>query len=328
MSAKALLSGRGLAKSFPVRGGVLMLVRGQLKALHGFDFDIYAGETLGVVGESGCGKTTLGRILARIHDGEGTLEYTDRDGQCYDALGRLDQKRELAFRRDVQMVFQDPYSSLDPRMSVEKILLEPLEAHGLARDKTLARRYLCELLARVGLHADSLERYPHEFSGGQRQRIAVARAIALKPRLIVCDEPTSALDVSVQSQVINLLKEIQERENMAYVFISHNLDLVRYVSDRIFVMYLGRVVEAGESELLFSDPAHPYTQALLESIPNWNPEARSLLSSELSGEAPSPLWDPPGCPFEPRCPKASARCRIEAPLQREVRARRVACHFA
>jgi oligopeptide/dipeptide ABC transporter ATP-binding protein len=328
MSDTALLSGRGLRKSFPVRRGVLMLVRGQLKALHSFDFDIHAGETLGVVGESGCGKTTLGRILARIHDGEGSLEYTGRDGQRYDVLGRLDPKRELAFRRDVQMVFQDPYSSLDPRMTVEKILLEPLEAHGMAKDKAAARTYLCELLARVGLHADALERYPHEFSGGQRQRIAVARALALKPRLIVCDEPTSALDVSVQSQVINLLKEIQEREGLAYIFISHNLDLVRYVSDRIYVMYLGRVVEAGESELLFSDPAHPYTQALLSSIPNWDPEARSLLNAELRGEAPSPLWDPPGCPFEPRCPKAAERCGREAPKQRDVRGRLVACHFA
>ncbi|HAE22473.1 MAG TPA: peptide ABC transporter substrate-binding protein [Spirochaetaceae bacterium] len=328
MSATTLLSGRGLRKSFPVRRGVLMLVRGQLKALHSFDFDIRAGETLGVVGESGCGKTTLGRVLARIHEGEGSLEYTGRDGQRYDALGKLDPKRELAFRRDVQMVFQDPYSSLDPRMTVEKILLEPLEAHGMAKDKAAAKAYLCELLARVGLHADALQRYPHEFSGGQRQRIAVARALALKPRLIICDEPTSALDVSVQSQVINLLKEIQEREGLAYIFISHNLDLVRYVSDRIYVMYLGRVVEAGESELLFSDPAHPYTQALLRSIPNWDPQARSLLNAELRGEAPSPLWDPPGCPFEPRCPKAAARCRSEAPAQRDVRGRLVACHFA
>ncbi len=328
MSAVTLLSGRGLKKSFPVRRGVLMLVRGQLKALHSFDFDISAGETLGVVGESGCGKTTLGRILARIHDGGGSLEYTGRDGQRYDVLGKLDPKRELAFRRDVQMVFQDPYSSLDPRMTVENILLEPLLAHGMAKDKAAAKAYLCELLARVGLHADALDRYPHEFSGGQRQRIAVARALALKPRLIVCDEPTSALDVSVQSQVINLLKEIQEREGLAYIFISHNLDLVRYVSDRIYVMYLGRVVEAGESELLFSDPAHPYTQALLSSIPNWDPQARSLLNAELRGEAPSPLWDPPGCPFEPRCPKAAERCRGEAPAQREVRGRLVACHFA
>lgn len=330
MNASTILRGKGLRKLFPIRKGVLMLVKGHLRALDNFDFEISGGQTIGVVGESGCGKTTLGRIIARIHEGEGSLEYFDRDGIGREVLGRLDKKNELAFRRDVQMVFQDPFSSLDPRMTVGKILLEPLEAHGLAKNLNEAREHLVSLLARVGMHADALERYPHEFSGGQRQRIAVARALALKPRLIVCDEPTSALDVSVQSQVINLLKEIQKEENLAYIFISHNLDLVRYVSDTMFVMYLGRVVESGPSETLFTAPAHPYTQALLKSIPDWDPEARSLLNGELRGEPPSPLWDPPGCPFEPRCPKAQERCRTGGvPELRQVDPGRcAACHFA
>lgn len=327
MSA-CILKGHQLRKSFPIRKGILMLTQGHVHALSDFSFEIAGGETIGIVGESGCGKTTLGRMIARIHYGQGQLEYTDRNGVSYDVSGRLDASRELAFRRDVQMIFQDPYSSLDPRMTVGKILLEPLLAHGLAKDKQKTGRYLEELLEKVGLHADAIDRYPHEFSGGQRQRIAVARALALKPRLVICDEPTSALDVSVQSQVINLLKEIQERERLAYIFISHNLDLVRYISDRMYVMYLGRVVEAGPSETLFSEPLHPYTQALLASVPDWDPDKRSLLQGELKGEPPSPLWDPPGCPFAPRCPRAIERCHSENPAARPVRGRAVACHLA
>jgi oligopeptide/dipeptide ABC transporter ATP-binding protein len=323
-----ILKGSQLKKSFPIRKGVLMLTHSHVHALSDFSFEIAGSETIGIVGESGCGKTTLGRIIARIHQGEGTLDYTDREGNTYNVSGRLDLKKELAFRRDVQMIFQDPYSSLDPRMTVGKILTEPLAAHGLAGDKKQTKLYLEQLLEKVGLHADAIERYPHEFSGGQRQRIAVARALTLKPRLIICDEPTSALDVSVQSQVINLLKEIQQQEQLAYIFISHNLDLVRYISDRMYVMYLGRVVEAGPSELLFSEPLHPYTQALLMSVPDWDPEKRSLLQGELKGEPPSPLWDPPGCPFEPRCPRAVARCRTEKPLNRTLRGHLVACHLA
>ncbi|MDP3178262.1 MAG: ATP-binding cassette domain-containing protein, partial [Spirochaetaceae bacterium] len=261
---------------------------------------------------SGCGKTTLGRVAARIHKGEGSLRYLARGGESWEAMGKLDRGKELAFRRDVQMVFQDPYGSLDPRMSIEEVLREPLEAHGLARGSRRSRRgtrdELAALLSRVGLHEDALKRYPHEFSGGQRQRIAVARALALKPRLIVCDEPTSALDVSVQSQVVNLLSEIQREEGLAYIFISHNLELVRYVSDRIAVMYQGRAVEEGPAEELFASPLHPYTEALLASAPSWDPSDRRALSVDLRGEPPSPLWIPPGCPFEPRCPKAVKDC--------------------
>ncbi len=334
MRGAVILEGAGLRKHYPVRRGVFMKTVGWLKALDHFDFRIHEGETLGIVGESGCGKTTLGRIVARIHDGEGSLEYTPRGGSSGNVLRRLDRREELAFRRDVQMIFQDPYGSLDPRMTVEEVLREPLEAHGLAfaspKARGATRGLLENYLARVGLHADALGRYPHEFSGGQRQRIAIARALVLKPRLIVCDEPTSALDVSVQSQVVNLLTEIQRSEGLAYLFISHNLELVRYVSDRIAVMYLGRTVEEGFAAELFGNPRHPYTEALLASAPSWDPAVKRALACDLRGEPPSPMWTPPGCPFEPRCPKASERCRTGGiPELRDLGSdHRAACHFA
>jgi oligopeptide/dipeptide ABC transporter ATP-binding protein len=333
MNGSVILKGEALRKRYPLRRGVFLRTVGWVKALERFDFEIHEGETLGIVGESGCGKTTLGRVVARIHEGEGSLEYRSREGQAWDALSRLDRGRELAFRRDVQMVFQDPFGSLDPRMNVEAVLREPLEAHGLAGrgadSRRATRELLGSLLSRVGLHADALYRYPHEFSGGQRQRIAIARALALKPRLIVCDEPTSALDVSVQSQVVNLLSTIQREEGLAYLFISHNLELVRHVADKIFVMYLGRVVEEGPSKALFDAPAHPYTRALMASIPSWDPRERKTLAVGLKGEPPSPIWEPKGCPFQPRCDRASARCLSEAPALRDVGGgRKAACHFA
>jgi oligopeptide/dipeptide ABC transporter ATP-binding protein len=332
MSAK-ILKGTALRKRFPVKKGVFLKTVGWVNALERFDFEIGEGETLGIVGESGCGKTTLGRVVARIHEGEGSLLYTPREGGAYEVLGRLDRQRELAFRRDVQMIFQDPYASLDPRMNVADVLREPLEAHGLAgksrAEKKATEELLGGLLERVGLHGDALKRYPHEFSGGQRQRIAIARAMVLKPRLIVCDEPTSALDVSVQSQVVNLLTQVQREEKLSYLFISHNLELVRHVSDRIAVMYLGQVVEEGGAEDLFDSPLHPYTVALLASAPSWNPDERHILDAELYGEPPSPLHIPEGCPFGPRCPKATERCRSEKPALRDFeKGRKVACHLA
>ena len=333
MSGRTILKGRALRKRFPVKRGVLLRTVGWVKALERFDFEICEGETLGIVGESGCGKTTLGRVVSRIHRGEGELEYFPREGASFDAMGDLDRDRELAFRRDVQMVFQDPFGSLDPRMTVEDILREPLEAHGLAgrgrEGRRATRERLESLLGEVGLHTDALDRYPHEFSGGQRQRIAIARALALRPRLIVCDEPTSALDVSVQSQVVNLLAEVRRLDGLAFLFISHNLELVRHVSDRIAVMYAGRAVEEGPAEALFDAPLHPYTEALLASAPSWDPSDRRALDNDLRGEPPSPLWDPPGCPFQPRCPKATPRCSSEAPELREVLpGRTAACHLA
>jgi len=329
-----ILKGAALRKRFPVKKGVFMRTVAYVNALERFDFEIHEGETLGIVGESGCGKTTLGRVVARIHQGEGSLLYYPRGGNAgpIEAIGPLPRENELAFRRDVQMIFQDPYSSLDPRMSVEDVIREPLEAHGLAgRDREgreKVREELVALLERVGLHGDILERYPHEFSGGQRQRIAIARALVLKPRLIVCDEPTSALDVSVQSQVVNLLTQIQREEGLAYMFISHNLELVRHVSDRICVMYLGQVVEEGGAEDLFDLPRHPYTQALLASAPSWNPHERHFLDNVLYGEPPSPLNLPKGCPFGPRCPKAGKRCGEEKPALRTLEnGRKIACHL-
>ncbi|MFZ2635896.1 MAG: oligopeptide/dipeptide ABC transporter ATP-binding protein [Rectinemataceae bacterium] len=328
-----ILEGKDLRKLFPVKKGVFMKTVAWVRALERFDFRIGEGGTLGIVGESGCGKTTLGRVMARIHEGEGSLIYHPREGEPYDVIGSLDRTRELAFRRDVQMIFQDPYASLDPRMTVAEVLREPLEAHGLSGASAAERRsteaMLANQLERVGLHADALARYPHEFSGGQRQRIAIARSLVLKPRLVICDEPTSALDVSVQSQVVNLLTGIQREEGLAYVFISHNLELVRHVSDHICVMYLGRVVEEGGAEAVFDAPLHPYTMALLASAPSWDPKEKHLLDSKLYGEPPSPLRLPPGCPFEPRCPKASAVCKNESPeLKGFGEGRKVACHFA
>jgi oligopeptide/dipeptide ABC transporter ATP-binding protein len=331
MSA-TILKGSALKKRFPIKKGVFMRTVAWVNALERFDFEIHEGETLGIVGESGCGKTTLGRVVARIHQGEGSLMYAPRGGEAYESIGPLSRDRELAFRRDVQMIFQDPYASLDPRMSVADVLREPLEAHGLEGRTKAERRAteesLASLLERVGLHGEALKRYPHEFSGGQRQRIAIARTLVLRPRLIVCDEPTSALDVSVQSQVVNLLTQVQKEEGLSYLFISHNLELVRHVSDRISVMYLGQVVEEGRAEDLFDSPRHPYTEALLASAPSWNPEDRHILDAELYGEPPSPLNVPAGCPFGPRCPKAGDRCRGEKPALRDSGdGRKTACHL-
>jgi oligopeptide transport system ATP-binding protein len=303
-----LLSVRGLAKHFPVRSGVLRRTVGQVRAVDGVDLEIQPGQTLGLVGESGSGKSTTARLITRlIEPSGGEINFDGTD------LGPLSSSELRAVRRRIQMVFQDPYASLSPRLTVAQIVGEPLRVHRLASGADLDARVV-ELLGQVGLDASGLDRYPHEFSGGQRQRIAVARALAVGPDLVVCDEPVSALDVSIQSQVINLLADLQAEQGLAYLFISHDLSVVRHVSDRIAVMYLGRIVEEGPAEAVHDHPTHPYTQALLSAIPVPDPvRQRSRRRIVLQGDVPSPLDPPAGCHFHPRCPYVMDVCRSEDP---------------
>jgi oligopeptide/dipeptide ABC transporter ATP-binding protein len=290
-----------------------------LRAAEQVSFTIAEGETLGLVGESGSGKSTLGNVVAGLQEPtSGALRFR---GKVLDANGWP------AARRAIQIVFQDPFGALDPRMPVSDIISEPLRIQRLG-DKTQRRARAAELVERVGLPADALNRYPHEFSGGQRQRIAIARALAPEPRLIVADEPLSALDVSIQSQVLNLMKELQEQHGLSYLFISHDLAVVHHLVDRVAVLYLGRLVEVGPRELLFAHPSHPYTQALLESVPRIG--QRRNRGRTIKGEMPSPLDPPPGCVFHPRCPKAQQICRTEVPALESVATRgaqSAACHF-
>jgi oligopeptide/dipeptide ABC transporter ATP-binding protein len=318
-----LLAVQDLCVHFPIRGGWFGRAQGAIRAVDGVSFEIRAGETLGLVGESGCGKSTLGNAILRIVDPNGgAVRLCDVDLATLDAAGLR------AARRRVQMIFQDPYASLDPRMTVGASIGEPLSAHGLARGPELWKR-VGSLLERVGLSAAHAGRYPHEFSGGQRQRLVIARALALSPDLIVCDEPVSALDVSVRGQILNLLLELQRAFHTAYLFISHDLSVVRHVSDRIAVMYLGRIVEIAARDPLFGRPLHPYTQALISAIPLPDPPAQRRRSRIiLTGETPSPAKPPSGCPFHPRCPIAADRCRREVPaLEPKSSGASVACHL-
>jgi oligopeptide transport system ATP-binding protein len=317
MSPAPLLSVRGLVKIFPTSGG------SAVKAVDGVSFDLAAGETLALVGESGCGKSTTGRMLLRLTEPTtGTIHF---DGIDLLGLGRRALRQR---RRELQIVFQDPYSSLSPRLRVEDIIAEPLDVHGLCRTQAARRDRVVELLRLVGLDAMHLRRHPFEFSGGQRQRIAIARALAPGPRLIVADEPVSALDVSIQSQVVNLMQDLQARFGVAYVFISHDLAVVRHIAHRVAVMYLGRLVEVGDTDALFDAPHHPYTQALLSAAPVPDPERR-VRRIVLQGDVPSPANVPGGCHFHPRCPIAQPVCRETVPPLREVgHGRSAACHFA
>jgi len=316
-----IVSLRKVKKYFPVRAGVFLQVIGWVRALEELDLDINDNETVGVVGESGCGKTTLGRIVARIlQPTSGKIEF-----QGVDVTKKAPKDIERLFRRSVQMVFQDPFNSLDPRMTIVDVVKEPLEAHRMFVSKKEMEDYVTDLLVRVGLHREHLSRYPHEFSGGQRQRIAIARAIALKPKLIVCDEPTSALDVSVQSQIVNLLQELREEYCMSYLFISHNLDLVYHMSDRLIVIYLGNVVEEGEAVEVFENPLHPYTRALMSAVPSWDPKQRKLSGVKLYGEPPSPINPPAGCVFSTRCLYKFDRCEREKPQLQGEQKHKVAC---
>ncbi len=304
--SEPLLQVRDVKTHFPVRGGVLGRVRGTVKAVDGVGFDVRRGETLGLVGESGCGKSTLGRTLLRlVEPTAGSIRFEGRE------LTGLSQRELRPLRRRMQLVFQDPYASLNPRMTVRHILGEPFAIHGLERGREREAK-VAELLDLMGLPRDALGRYPNEFSGGQRQRIGIARAIALRPDLVVADEPISALDVSIQAQIVNLLVDLQRELGLTYIFIAHDLKIVEYVSTRVAVMYLGRIVELADAADLYRKPRHPYTQALLSAVPVPDPE-RKRSRIILQGDVPSPLAPPPGCPFNPRCPHAMERCRRETP---------------
>ncbi|KIL39716.1 peptide ABC transporter substrate-binding protein [Gordoniibacillus kamchatkensis] len=314
-----LLEVKGLHKHFAVGGQ--WKKKGVVKAVNGVDLTVGRGETVGIVGESGCGKSTVGRLILRLLDlTEGEIRFEGMD------ISRLSASRMRPIRKQMQCVFQDPYASLNPRMTVGAAIAEPLFLQGgLSRKEATLRAE--RLLDTVGLHAQASRLYPHEFSGGQRQRIAIARAIALGPKLIVADEPVSALDVSIQAQIVNLLGDLKEKTQVSYLFISHNLSVVRHISDRVAVMYLGRIVESGTRDQLFDNPKHPYTQALLSSVPE--PEVDSRRERiVLSGEVPNAANPPSGCPFHPRCPHATSRCRDEEPAFTEVESGHYAsCHF-
>ena len=311
-----------LFKHFSVKQGVFARGKGIVHAVEDVSLTVNRGETLGIVGESGCGKSTTARLIVRLLEPtSGTIRFDGRD------ISRMSQRHLRPLRQQMQIIFQDPYSSLNPRKSVGQIIGEPFAIHHTTKD---AKSKVQELLARVGLSPEHYNRYPHEFSGGQRQRIGVARALALQPRLIVCDEPVSALDVSVQAQILNLLKDLQKEFGLTYVFISHDLSVIRQVSDRIAVMYLGRIVEIGESELLYEHPRHPYTAALLSAVPR--PTADGAFARHrivLGGDVPSPVDPPEACVFHPRCPRFHAgHCDVETPVLRPFeRDHEAACHY-
>lgn len=316
-----LVRARNLKKYFPIKKGLLKRVAGYVKAVDDVSIEIYQGETLGLVGESGCGKSTLGRLLLRLHEAtEGQITF-DRTN-----VSTLNAKDLRNLRHNMQIIFQNPLGSLNPRFTIGENIGELLDVHNKAKGKEIDKRVI-ELLQTVGLDPSRRNQYPHEFSGGQCQRVGIARAIALNPKFIVADEAVSALDVSVQAQIINLLKELQEQLGLTYLFIAHGLNVVRYISDRVCVMYLGKIVEIAETEELFTHPAHPYTSALISTIPVPDPY-RKKERIMLYGEVPSPANPPVGCRFHTRCPVAKERCKSEVPPLREVApGHRVACHF-
>ncbi len=306
--SQPLLKVENLVKSFPIHGGIFSREIASVKAVQDISFEIKKGETLGLVGESGCGKSTLGRCIVRLHDTtSGKIIYNGKDITHIEG----DELREI--RKKIQIIFQDPYASLNPRMTIGAILEEPLIIHNLFDSVKDRQDRIRELIDLVGLRPEHLNRYPHEFSGGQRQRVGIARALAVNPELIVCDEPVSALDVSIQAQVINLLMELQQKLGLTYVFIAHDLKVVEHVSNRVAVMYLGKIVEMADAEELYKNPKHPYTKALLSAIPVPDPR-RKEDRIILTGDVPSPINPPSGCHFHPRCPSAGPECKTQTPV--------------
>lgn len=322
MVAENLLSVRDLSKLFPVTSG-FGGVKGVIHAVDGVSFDIHPGETLGLVGESGSGKSTIARLILRLYDPtSGQVIFQGKD------LASLSKEELREARKDVQIIFQDPFSSLDPRMRVSDIVAEPLVTHSKAGKKEIQEQ-VAEIIRVVGLKPFHLRQYPHQFSGGQRQRIGIARALTLHPKLVLCDEPVSALDVSIQSQILNLLKDLQEKFNLTYLFISHDLHIVRYMSNRVCVMYMGKIVEQGPTEEVFHDPRHPYTRSLVSVVPMADPDMRNREKVILEGEIPSALNPPSGCRFRTRCPVVQDICKEkEPPVCAVGESRTVACHLA
>ena len=323
MSEKKLVEIRGLTKEFAAGSSTWSRRKNVVHAVSGVNLDIYEGETLALVGESGCGKSTLGRlILNLIEPTAGTVTF---DGKVMQEL-KQEEMRQL--RKEMQLIFQDPYASLNPRWSIRDIVAEPLETHKVYKTAAETTERVKELVKKCGIRPEFINRYPHQFSGGQRQRVGIARALALNPRLIVCDEPVSALDVSIQAQVLNLLADLQTEFKLTYLFISHDLSVVRYLSDRVCVMFLGKICEIGNTKDVYEDPKHPYTRFLLEAVPKPDPTIRKEDKNMLIGEIPSPVNPPSSCRFHTRCPYASKRCSQEEPLMREVApGRMAACHL-
>ena len=323
MSEKKLVEIRGLTKEFAAGSSTWSRRKNVVHAVSGVDLDIYEGETLALVGESGCGKSTLGRLILNLI--EPTADTVTFDGKVMQEL-KQEEMRQL--RKEMQLIFQDPYASLNPRWSIRDIVAEPLETHKIYKTAAETTERVKELVKKCGIRPEFINRYPHQFSGGQRQRVGIARALALNPRLIVCDEPVSALDVSIQAQVLNLLADLKTEFKLTYLFISHDLSVVRYLSDRVCVMFLGKICEIGNTKDVYEDPKHPYTRFLLEAVPKPDPTIRKEDKNMLIGEIPSPVNPPSGCRFHTRCPYASKRCSQEEPLMREVApGRMAACHL-
>ena len=323
--SEVLLEVRDLVKHFPVGGGFFSRSDAVVRAIDGVSFSLHRGETLGLVGESGCGKTTTGRCILHLErptSGQIIFEGID--------IASKSERELRLLRRHMQVIFQDPYSSLNPRMTIGQILAEPIKVHRLVAGRAAREARVSELLTQVGLLPQHAQRYPHQLSGGQRQRVGIARALAMEPSLIICDEPVSALDVSIQAQIINLLEELQSRLGLTYLFIAHDLSVVRHISDRVVVMYLGKIVEVADRQALYEAPVHPYTRALLSAVPIPDPKLEaSRERTVLRGEVPSPLTPPGGCVFHPRCPIAEARCSAEIPRLREITPGHWgACHLA